>query len=155
MWSWHDNSIPSVGNVVIVNGLKSAQFPSQPHQCGVHKTLQTQRKVSSFAGCLKKCTTKQSVNLVFTQCHKLLVWGGGKLGGWGWSDVEMCWFCFLLKWHLVFPFSYHSKFKVFHLLDLNWKRSIKRYVIYYQLGLIHLKVTFCQWLHLSAKTSTL
>ena len=48
----------------------------------------------------------------------------------------MCWFCFLLKWHLVFPFSYHSKFKVFHLLDLNWKRSIKRYAIYYQLGLI-------------------
>ena len=126
-----------------------------PCQCGVHKTLQTQRKVSLFADCLKKCTTKQSVNLVFTQCHKLLVGGGGKLGGWGWSDVEMCWFCFLLKWHLVFPFSYHSKFKVFHLLDLNWKRSIKRYVIYYQLGLIHLKVTFCQWLHLSAKTRTL
>ena len=74
------------------------------------------------------------------------------MGGWGWSDVEMCWFCFLLKWHLVFPFSYHSKLKVFHLLDLNWKRSIKRYAIYYQLGLIHLKVTFCQWLHLSAKT---
>ena len=82
-----------MGNVVIVN-LPSFQAP---HQCGVHKTLQTQRKVSSFAGCLKKCTTKQSVNLVFTQCLKLLVWGGGG-GGVMWS---------------------FSKLKVFHLLDLN------------------------------------
>ena len=80
-----------MGNVVIVNGLKSAQFPSQPHQCGVHKTLQTQRKVSSFAGCLKKCTTKLSVNLVFTQCHKLLVWGGGG-GNWGGGGGGM-WGC--------------------------------------------------------------
>ena len=61
-----------------------------PCQCGVHKTLQTQRKVSLFADCLKKSTTKQSVNLVFTQCHKLLVWGGGVNWGGGGGVMWRC-----------------------------------------------------------------
>ena len=78
-------------NVVFMNGLKSAQFPS-PLSVWCPQNFANSKKSVSICRLFKKCTTKQSVNLVFTQCHKLLVWGGGgKLGGGGgvmWRCVD-------------------------------------------------------------------